>query len=214
MQAHQRAFIEFALDHDVLRFGRFTLKSGRVSPYFFNVGEVHTGAGLAALGRSYAAVIAENEPEVDVIFGPAYKGIPIAAATAVQLAEVHGRDVPWGFNRKEAKDHGEGGLVVGAPLAGRVLVVDDVISAGTSVREVAQIVAGAGAELAAIVVAIDRQERGTGDLTAVQQAEQELGIRVHAIVTLDDVVAYLEEAGGFDDHLDTLRAYRDEYGAG
>jgi orotate phosphoribosyltransferase len=207
---YQREFIEFALEHDVLRFGTFTLKSGRTSPYFFNAGAVDTGAGLAALGRFYAAAIVEDE--FDVILGPAYKGIPIAAATAVQLAEVHGRDVPWCFNRKEAKDHGEGGLVVGAPLAGRVLVVDDVITAGTAIREVVEIVKDAGAEVAAVVVAIDRQERGTGDVSAVRQVEQQLSIRVRAIVTLDDVVEYLEETGRHAEHLDAVRAYRSEHG--
>ncbi len=208
----QREFIEFALEHDVLRFGSFTLKSGRPSPYFFNAGDVDTGAGLAALGRFYAATIVEEELEADVMLGPAYKGIPIAAATAVQLSEVHGRDLPWCFNRKEAKDHGEGGTVVGAALTGRVLVVDDVITAGTAIREVVEIVTAAGAEVAAIVVAIDRQERGTGDLSAVGQVEQELGVRVRAIVTLDDVVSYLEETGEHAEHLDAMRAYRAEYG--
>ena len=212
MHDYQREFIEFALEHDVLRFGSFTLKSGRTSPFFFDAGAVDTGGGLATLGRFYAAAILEARLEFDVVFGPAYKGIPLAAATAVQLAEVHGRDVPWCFNRKEAKDHGEGGLVVGAPLTGRVLVVDDVITAGTAIREVVEIVKGAGAEVAAVVVAIDRQERGTGDSSAVQQVEQELGILVHAIVTLDDVVTYLEETGLHAEHLDAVRAYRAEHG--
>ncbi len=214
MHAHQREFIEFALEHDVLRFGSFTLKSGRTSPYFFNAGAVNTGGGLAALGRFYAATIVEDGIDADVMLGPAYKGIPIAAATAVQLAEQHGRDLPWCFNRKEAKDHGEGGLVVGAPLVGRVLVVDDVITAGTAIREVAEIVEAAGAELAAIIVAIDRQERGPGDVSAVQQVEQDLGVRVRAIVALDNVVEHLEETGAHAEHLDAVRAYRDEYGAG
>ena len=212
MHDYQREFIEFALEHDVLRFGTFTLKSGRVSPYFFNAGAIDTGAGLAALGRFYAAAIVEDGYDVDVIFGPAYKGIPIAAATAVQLAEVHGRDVPWCFNRKEPKDHGEGGLVVGAPLSGRVLVVDDVITAGTALREVVEIVKDEGAEVAAVVVAIDRQERGTGELSAVQQVEHDLGVGVHAIVTLDDVVTHLEETGLHAEHLDAIRAYRSEHG--
>ncbi len=213
MHDYQREFIEFALDHDVLRFGSFTLKSGRTSPYFFNAGAVDTGAGLAALGRFYAAAIVEGELDVDVILGPAYKGIPIAAATAMQLAEVHGRDVPWCFNRKEAKDHGEGGLVVGSPLTGRVLVVDDVITAGTAIREVVEIVKNAGAEVTAIVVAIDRQERGTGNASAVQQLEQQLGVRVRAIVSLDDVVEHLVQTGRHAEHLDAVRAYRDEHGA-
>ena len=212
MHDYQREFIEFALEHDVLRFGSFTLKSGRTSPYFFNAGAIDTGAGLAALGRFYAAAIVEDGLHADVILGPAYKGIPIAAATAVQLAEVHGRDVPWCFNRKEAKDHGEGGLVVGAPLTGRVLVVDDVITAGTAIREVVEIVKDAGAAVAAIVVAIDRQERGSGDVSAVQQIEQELGVRVRAIVSLDDVVEHLAQTGRHGEHLDAVRAYRDEHG--
>ena len=213
MHDYQRAFIEFALEHDVLTFGSFTLKSGRTSPYFFNAGAVDTGAGLAALGSFYAAAVVEDGVDVDVILGPAYKGIPIAAATAIQLAQEHGRDVPWCFNRKETKDHGEGGLVVGAPLAGRVLVVDDVITAGTAIREVVEIVSGAGAEVAAVLVAIDRQERGTGELSAVQQVEQDLGVRVQAIVTLDDVVEYLVETGEHAGHLDAMRAYRAEHGA-
>jgi orotate phosphoribosyltransferase len=213
MQEHRRRFIELALAHDVLRFGTFTLKSGRTSPYFFNAGALDTGAGLAELGRAYAATIQESGVELDVLLGPAYKGIPIASATAVQLAEVHGRDVPWCFNRKEPKDHGEGGLIVGAPLTGRVLVVDDVITAGTAIREVVEIVRDAGAEIAGIVVAIDRQERGTGDRSAVQQVEQELDVEVHAIVTLDDVVEYVETTGEHAEHLDAIRAYRDEYGA-
>jgi orotate phosphoribosyltransferase len=210
---YQREFIEFALEHDVLRFGTFSLKSGRTSPYFFNAGAVDTGGGLATLGRAYAAAILEAGLEFDVVLGPAYKGIPLAAASAVQLAEVHGRDVPWCFNRKEVKDHGEGGLVVGAPLAGRVLVVDDVITAGTALREVVEIVTAAGAEVAAVVVAIDRQERGSGDLSAVQQIEQELGIQVRAIVTLDDIVEHLEQTGRHAEHLDAVRAYRGEHGA-
>jgi orotate phosphoribosyltransferase len=214
MQPHQREFIEFALRQGVLRFGSFTLKSGRTSPYFFNAGAVDTGAALADLGRFYAATIVAKSLDADVLMGPAYKGIPIAAATVVQLSEVHGRDLPWCFNRKEAKDHGEGGLMVGAPLEGRVLVVDDVITAGTAVREVVEFVSEAGAQVAAIVVAIDRQERGTGDTSAVEQVEQELGVKVRAIVTLDDVVEYLEESGEHGEHLDAMRAYRAEFGVG
>ena len=214
MQTHQREFIQFALRQGMLRFGSFTLKSGRTSPYFFNAGAVDTGAALADLGRFYAATIVAESLDADVLMGPAYKGIPIAAATAVQLSEVHGRDLPWCFNRKEAKDHGEGGLVVGAPLEGRVLVVDDVITAGTAVREVVEIVSAAGAQVAAIVVAIDRQERGTGDASAVEQVEQELGVTVRAIVRLDDVVEHLEESGEHGEHLDAMRAYRAEFGVG
>jgi len=213
MQDYQRSFVEFALGHDVLRFGSFTLKSGRTSPYFFNAGGFDTGARLAGLGRFYAAAIAERAPDFDVLMGPAYKGIPIAAATAVQLAEHHDRDVPWSFNRKEVKDHGEGGTIVGAPLRGRVLLVDDVITSGKAIREVVPLVEGAGAELAGIVVAVDRQERGTGDLSAVDEVRRDLGVPVEAIVTFDHVIEYLEESGRHAEHLDAARAYRDQYGA-
>lgn len=213
MQDYQRSFVEFAIGHDVLRFGSFTLKSGRTSPYFFNAGGFDTGARLAGLGRFYAAAIAERAPDFDVLLGPAYKGIPIAAATAVQLAEHHGRDVPWSFNRKEAKDHGEGGMIVGAPLQGRVLLVDDVITSGKAIREVVPLVEDAGAELAGIVVAVDRQERGTGDLSAVDEVRRDLGVPVEAIVTFDHVIEYLEESGRHAEHLDAARAYRDQYGA-
>ncbi|RYY44603.1 MAG: orotate phosphoribosyltransferase [Actinomycetales bacterium] len=213
MQDYQRSFVEFAIGHDVLRFGSFTLKSGRTSPYFFNAGGFDTGARLAGLGRFYAAAIAERAPDFDVLLGPAYKGIPIAAATAVQLAEHHGRDVPWSFNRKEAKDHGEGGMIVGAPLQGRVLLVDDVITSGKAIREVVPLVEDAGAELAGIVVAVDRQERGTGDLSAVDEVRRDLGVPVEAIVTFDHVIEFLEESGRHAEHLDAARAYRDQYGA-
>lgn len=213
MHDYQRAFVEFAIGHDVLRFGSFTLKSGRTSPYFFNAGGFDTGARLAGLGRFYAAAITERAPAFDVLLGPAYKGIPIAAATAVQLAEVHDRDVPWSFNRKEAKDHGEGGVVVGAPLRGRVLLVDDVITSGKAIREVVPIVEAAGAELAGIVVAVDRQERGTGELSAVDEVRRDLGVPVEAIVTFDHVIEYLEESGRHAEHLQAARAYRDQYGA-
>lgn len=213
MQDYQRSFVEFAIGHDVLRFGSFTLKSGRTSPYFFNAGGFDTGARLAGLGRFYAAAIAERAPDFDVLLGPAYKGIPIAAATAVQLAEHHGRDVPWSFNRKEAKDHGEGGMIVGAPLQGRVLLVDDVITSGKAIREVVPLVEDAGAELAGIVVAVDRQERGTGDLSAVDEVRRDLAVPVEAIVTFDHVIEFLEESGRHGEHLDAARAYRDQYGA-
>lgn len=213
MHDYQRAFVEFAIGHDVLRFGSFTLKSGRTSPYFFNAGGFDTGARLAGLGRFYAAAIAERAPSFDVLLGPAYKGIPIAAATAVQLAEVHDRDVPWSFNRKEAKDHGEGGTIVGAPLQGRVLLVDDVITSGKAIREVVPLVEAAGAELAGIVVAVDRKERGNGELSAVDEVRRDLGVPVEAIVTFDHVIEYLEETGRHAEHLDAARAYRDQYGA-
>jgi orotate phosphoribosyltransferase len=213
VQDYQRSFVEFAIGHDVLRFGAFTLKSGRTSPYFFNAGGFDTGARLAGLGRFYAAAVADRAPDFDVLLGPAYKGIPIAAATAVQLAEHHGRDVPWAFNRKEAKDHGEGGTIVGAPLEGRVLLVDDVITSGKAIREVVPLVEQAGAQLAGIVVAVDRQERGTGDVSAVEEVRRDLGVPVEAIVTFDHVIEYLEESGRHAEHLDAARAYRDQYGA-
>lgn len=210
MRPLQRDFIEFALAHDVLKFGEFTLKSGRTSPYFFNLGAVDTGSGLASLGRFYAETIVASGIEADVLMGPAYKGISIAAASAVQLAEHHGVDLPWCFNRKEAKDHGEGGLIVGAPLAGRVLLVDDVITAGTAIREASDIIAEAGAELVGIVVAIDRQERGPEGMSAMAQVAAETGATVHSIVSLDDVVEYLREQA--DARLDDVVAYRAEFG--
>ncbi|HUS22421.1 MAG TPA: orotate phosphoribosyltransferase [Aeromicrobium sp.] len=210
MRLPQRDFIEFALAHEVLKFGEFTLKSGRKSPYFFNLGAVDTGSGLAALGRFYADAIIGSGIEADVLMGPAYKGISIAAASAVQLAEQHGVDMPWCFNRKEAKDHGEGGLIVGAPLAGRVLLVDDVITAGTAIREAADIIDAAGAELVGIIVAIDRQERGPGGASAVADVAEETGAEVRAIVTLADVVAYLQTTN--DPRLDDVLAYQSEYG--
>ncbi len=212
MHDYQRDFIEFSLEHEVLRFGEFTLKSGRTSPYFFNAGLFNTGARLAALGRFYAAAIERSGVEFDVLLGPAYKGIPIAAATAVQLSEQVGRDVPWCFNRKEPKDHGEGGLIVGSPLRGRVLIVDDVITAGTAIREVMDIVEGAGAEAAGVMVAVDRQERGTGELSAIQEVERDFGVPVVSIIDFSQIVAYVEESGRHTEHLDAIRAYRDEFG--
>jgi orotate phosphoribosyltransferase len=210
MRPLQRDFIKFALDHEVLRFGEFTLKSGRQSPYFFNLGAVDTGAGLAALGRFYADAIVESEIQADVLMGPAYKGISIAAASAVQLAEQHGVDMPWCFNRKEAKAHGEGGVIVGAPLAGRVLLVDDVITAGTAIREAADLIAESGAQLAGIVVAIDRQEQGPSGASAVAQVADDFGVDVHALVTLADVIEFLREQE--DSRLDAVVAYQAEYG--
>ncbi|MEO6471207.1 MAG: orotate phosphoribosyltransferase [Aeromicrobium sp.] len=212
MLDYQREFIEFALEHEVLRFGDFTLKSGRQSPYFFNAGLFNTGERLAGLGRFYAAAVVESGLEFDVMLGPSYKGIPIASATAVQLAEHFGRDIPWCFNRKEAKDHGEGGLIVGSPLTGRVLIVDDVITAGTAIREVMDIVSAEGAEAVGVIVAVDRQERGNGELSAIQEVERDFGVSVLSIITLGQIVEYLEETGRDAEHLDAVRGYRDEYG--
>jgi len=212
MHDYQREFIEFSLEHEVLRFGEFTLKSGRTSPYFFNAGLFNTGSRLAALGRFYAAAIDRSGVEFDVLLGPAYKGIPIASATAVQLSEQLGRDVPWCFNRKEPKDHGEGGLIVGSPLKGRALVVDDVITAGTAIREVMDIVDAEGAQVAGVMVAVDRQERGTGELSAIQEVERDFGVPVVSIIDFGQIVAYVEESGRHAEHLPAIRAYRDEFG--
>lgn len=212
MRDYQREFIEFALAQGVLRFGSFTLKSGRQSPYFFNAGLFNTGKRLAALGRFYAAAIVDSGIEADVLFGPAYKGIPIASATAVQLAEEFDRDMPWCFNRKEAKDHGEGGLIVGSPLAGRVLIIDDVITAGTAIREVMTLVQNARAAAVGVVVAVDRQERGKGELSAIQEVVRDFGIPVIAIIQLNQIIAYLEETGLHAEHLEAVCRYRDEFG--
>ena len=212
MHDYQREFIELALDHGVLRFGEFTLKSGRTSPYFFNAGLFNTGARLAGLGRFYADAIVQSGVGFDVLMGPAYKGIPIASATAVQLSAHHGLDVPWCFNRKEAKDHGEGGLIVGSPLEGRVLVVDDVITAGTAIREVMQIVEPTGATVVGVVVAVDRQERGQGELSAIQEVERDFGVPVVSIITFDLIIEFIEQTGRHAEHLDAVRAYREEFG--
>jgi orotate phosphoribosyltransferase len=213
MHDYKRAFIELALARGALKFGRFTLKSGRISPYFFNAGLFNTGAALAELGRCYADAIDRAGLPFDVLFGPAYKGIPLATATAVALAERHGRDVPWVFNRKEAKDHGEGGSLVGAPLAGRALIVDDVITAGTAIRESIGIIRSAGAEPCGVLLALDRQERGRAERSAVQEVEAELGLPVVSILTLADLLADLESREGVDaTHLADLQEYRRQYG--
>ena len=212
MRDYQRDFLDFAIGRGVLRFGEFTLKSGRISPFFFNAGLFDSGAALARLGRCYAAAIVDAELEFDVLFGPAYKGIPLVATVAVALAEQHGRDVPWCFNRKEAKDHGEGGLIVGAPLKGQVLIVDDVITAGTAIRETMQILTAHGATPAGVLIALDRRERGQGDLSAVQEVERAHGIAVTSIVNLDDLVAYLAERPEYAGHLEKMRDYRARYG--
>lgn len=212
MQAYQREFIRFAIERGVLRFGEFTLKSGRTSPYFFNAGLFNSGSALAQLGRFYAAAVIESGIDFDVIFGPAYKGIPLAAATAIALAEQHERDLPWCFNRKEAKDHGEGGTLVGAPLAGRVLIVDDVITAGTAIREVMQIIQGQQAQAAGVLIALNRQERGQGELSAIQEVERDYAMPVISIVSLSQVLEYLEEDNLLKQHLPAVQAYRAQYG--
>lgn len=205
------AFVEFALSQGVLRFGQFKTKAGRLSPYFFNAGLFNTGEALATLGEYYANAISASRVGFDVLFGPAYKGIPLVATTAIALARA-GRNVPYSFNRKEAKDHGEGGVIVGAPLAGRVLILDDVISAGTSVRESVEIIGAAGALPAGVVIALDRMERGAGDASAVQEVTALYGLPVVSIANLDDIVAYLAARGSMAHELHAVQDYRTQYG--
>lgn len=212
MHDYQREFIELTLARDVLRFGEFTLKSGRVSPYFFNMGRIDSGAALARLGRAYAATLVETGIQVDMLFGPAYKGIALAAATAIALADQHGRDLPWAYNRKEAKDHGEGGMLVGAPLQGRVLIVDDVMTAGTAVRESLALIRAHGAAPAGVLIALDRQERGQGELSAAQEVAADHGIPVIAITGLDDILTYANEHPALAAEHARLLAYRGRYG--
>ena len=212
MRAYKKEFIDLALELGVLRFGEFTLKSGRVSPYFFNAGLFNTGYAAARVGRYYAAAIASSGIEFDMIFGPAYKGIPLAALTAAALAEHHGIDVPYSYNRKEEKAHGEGGSIVGAPLEGRVLIIDDVITAGTAVREACQLITSSGATIAGLAISLDRQERGQGSLSAVQELESSLDIPVVSIIRLDDLVDTLEESEDYADFAGPVIAYRRRYG--
>jgi len=210
-QRFRREFIEFAVARQVLRFGEFKTKAGRLSPYFFNAGLFNDGEALSRLGAFYAKAILASELEFDLLFGPAYKGIPLVAAVAVALAQ-HGRNVPFCFNRKEAKDHGEGGVIVGAPMGGRVLIVDDVISAGTSVRESVGLIRGAHAQPAGVVIALDRMERGQGPLSATQEVEQTYHIPVISIATLEDLVAYLSGRPEMARELQGLSRYRQQYG--
>lgn len=211
MHPHQKAFIELILSRRVLRFGDFTLKSGRKSPYFFDAGLISDGDALARLGACYAEAIARSGVAFDMLFGPAYKGIPLASAAAIALATHHGRSVPFAFNRKEAKDHGEGGSLIGAQLAGGVLIVDDVITAGTAVRESIGIIRGAGAAPAGVVLALDRQERGEGSRSAVQEVQATFSIPVIRIITLDDLIEYLASAGPSEE-LAALRGHRARHG--
>jgi orotate phosphoribosyltransferase len=218
LQNDQLAFIDLALARNALRFGQFTLKSGRDSPYFFNAGLFSDGEAAAILGRCYAAALMQSGIAFDMLFGPAYKGIPLVTATSIALYEAHERNVPYAFNRKEAKEHGEGGRVIGAPLAGRVMIVDDVITAGTAVRESLDLIRACGAQPAGVALALDRQERGQGALTAVQELEQQHGVRCVSIITLADLIAALSQpADGrariSDEQLTALRAYQERYGA-
>jgi orotate phosphoribosyltransferase len=209
---YQYEFIEFAIEAGVLRFGDFTLKSGRVSPYFFNAGLFNTGKHLARLGRFYAQAIVDSRIRFDVLFGPAYKGIPLAAAAGIALADHHDRNVPWCFNRKETKAHGEGGNLVGAGLTGRVLIIDDVITAGTAIRESIDIIQAAGAAPAGVVIALDRQERGRDARSAIQEVEETLGIRVISIVQLEHLVQYLLDRADRAEEVEKILAYRTQYG--
>lgn len=213
IRGYQKEFLDFAIGAGALRFGDFTLKSGRRSPYFFNTGLFNTGGRLAQLGRFYAHAILDSNLQFDMLYGPAYKGIPLVAAAAIGLADHHGRDVPYAFNRKEAKDHAEGGVIVGSPLRGRVLIIDDVISAGLSIGESADIIRNAGASTAGVVIALNRQERGSGNASAVTEVEARYGLRVASIVTLETLISYLAEKHEAQPHLQAVCAYRDTYGA-
>ncbi|PNE02399.1 orotate phosphoribosyltransferase [Alcanivorax sp. MD8A] len=209
---YKKHFLRFAQERDALKFGEFTLKSGRTSPYFFNAGTFNTGEALARLGRYYADAIMASGQKFDMLFGPAYKGIPLVAAVSVALAEHHGQDLPWAFNRKEAKDHGEGGWLVGAPLQGRVLVIDDVITAGTAIREVAALFEKTDATMAGVMVALDRQERGKGELSAIQEVEKTLGVPVGSIVAMNDIIDWLEQQPDSGPMVAKMREYRERYG--
>ena len=212
MKAYQKEFIEFAIERGVLKFGEFTLKSGRTSPYFFNAGLFNKGSDLARLGRFYAAALVDSGINFDVLFGPAYKGIPIATATAVALYDHHQQDTPYCFNRKEAKTHGEGGSLVGSPLEGRIMLVDDVITAGTAIREVMGLIEQSGARAGGVIIALDRQERGQGELSAIQEVERDFGIPVISIVSLNQVMAFIQDDPELQQHLPAVQAYRAEYG--
>ncbi|MFK7863447.1 MAG: orotate phosphoribosyltransferase [Pseudohongiellaceae bacterium] len=214
MQKFQSDFLNFVIENEILKFGEFTLKSGRVSPYFFNAGLFNTGEKIGFLANSYAAAIASSKQEFDVLFGPAYKGIPLAATTAMALANFHSIDTPFCFNRKEAKDHGEGGSIVGAELKGKALVIDDVITAGTAIREAVKLLTDNGAVLSGIAVAMDRQERGTGTQSAIQEIEEVYGVPIINIINLQNIIDYLAETDNpeLDKYRDAVDAYRREYG--
>ena len=212
MKDYQREFIEFALEKEVLKFGEFTLKSGRTSPYFFNAGLFNSGRDLSRLGRFYAAALVDSGIDYDVVFGPAYKGIPIATTTVVALCDHHDIDAPYCFNRKEKKDHGEGGSLVGSPLQGRIVLVDDVITAGTAIRESMDIIQAHEAQLAGVLIALDRQEKGQGELSAIQEVERDYGCTVKSIVTLGDLITYLQDKPEMLAHLENVSSYRQRYG--
>ena len=212
MEQYKRDFIEFALSRNVLKFGEFTLKSGRKSPYFFNAGLFNTGADLARLGEFYAAAIQASAVDFDVVFGPAYKGIPIGTSVSVALFNHYGIDKPVCFNRKEVKDHGEGGNLIGSPLQGKILLVDDVITAGTAIRESMELISANKAELAAVLIALNRKERGKGELSAIQEVERHYQCQVLSIIDLDDLMQFIEQDPRYSSHLSEMRAYRAEFG--
>ena len=212
MEQYKRDFIEFALSRNVLKFGEFTLKSGRKSPYFFNAGLFNTGADLARLGEFYAAAIQASAVDSDVVFGPAYKGIPIGTSVSVALFNRYGIDKPVCFNRKEVKDHGEGGNLIGSPLQGKILLVDDVITAGTAIRESMELISANKAELAAVLIALNRKERGKGELSAIQEVERDYQCQVLSIIDLDDLMQFIEQDPRYSSHLPEMRAYRSEFG--
>jgi orotate phosphoribosyltransferase len=213
MQDYQKAFIEFAIEQGVLKFGEFELKSGRISPYFFNAGLFNTGKAMSTLAKSYAAAIVNSGVDMDVLFGPAYKGIPLAATTAMSLSENYDRETPYAFNRKEKKDHGEGGSLVGAPLEGNIIIIDDVITAGTAIREVMTLLEQQpNAKPAGVVIALDRQEKGNGELSAIQEVERDYGIPVISIVKLEQVMEFVSQQAAFKQHFPAIKAYRDKYG--
>lgn len=212
MKAYKTQFLDLALELEVLQFGQFTLKSGRISPYFFNAGLFNTGYAAAKLGRCYAPAIADLDIEFDMLFGPAYKGIPLVALAAGALAEHYDQDYPFAYNRKEAKEHGEGGSTVGAPIQGRVLILDDVVTAGTAIREVAEIITAAGGTPAGVLVALDREEVGKNRVPATEQLQAEIGMPIRSIVTLTDLIEHLEETDDYKEYLPSIRAYRNRYG--
>ena len=212
MEQYKRDFIEFALSRNVLKFGEFTLKSGRKSPYFFNAGLFNTGAGLARLGEFYAAAIQASAVDFDVVFGPAYKGIPIGTSVSVALFNRYGIDKPVCFNRKEVKDHGEGGNLIGSPLQGKILLVDDVITAGTAIRESMELISANQAELASVLIALNRKERGKGELSAIQEVERDYQCQVLSIIDFDDLMQFIEQDPRYSSHLPEMRAYRAEFG--
>jgi orotate phosphoribosyltransferase len=212
LKTHQRDFIRFAIQKNVLKFGEFTLKSGRISPYFFNAGLFDDGESLANLGAFYAQTLMDSGLPFDVLFGPAYKGIPLGAATAVSLSSLHRKNIPFAFNRKEAKTHGEGGTLVGAPVSGKVMIIDDVITAGTAIREVISIIKAAGAEPAGVIVALDRQEKGQGELSAIQEVERDFNIPVLSIVNLNQVLDYIKDDASLSSYAEAISLYRSHYG--